>query len=163
VRSAETVEAAWDAAAVQAIETELTHFIGPIAKVVVSRAMQDATDLESLCTAVARSIPLDADRRQFLIEVNTLGQSRPLSTINSGGNAAAPSSGSARGRPDLLTAEANLGEIEHALARHIGPIAKVILKRARAQGGTRDELCEHLATHIEREDERRQFFAAITR
>lgn len=163
VRGAETVEAAWDPAAVQAIETELAHFIGPVAKVVVRRAMQDAADLESLCTAVARSIPFDADRRQFLMGVNNPRQSRSLSTTNSGGYAATPTSGSARGHPGLLTGDADLGEIEQALARHIGPIAKVILKRARAMGGTRDELCEHLAAHIEGEDERRQFFAAITR
>jgi serine/threonine-protein kinase len=155
------VETAWDAAAIEAIENELTHFIGPVAKVVVSRAMQDTTDLGSLCTAVARSITLDNDRRQFLIRVNNLGQSRPLSTANGGGNAA--TSSSARGYPDPSAADANLGEIEQALTHHIGPIAKVIVKRARAKGGTRDELCEHLAMHIEREDERRQFFASIAR
>lgn len=156
------VESAWDAEAIEAIENDLTHFIGPIAKVVVSRAMQDSADLASLCTAVARSIPFDADRQRFLTRVNTPGQSRPLSVVN-GGKTAKPSSGSAREDPDPLAIDANLGEIERALARHIGPIAKVILERARAQSGTRGELCEYLATYIEREDERRQFLATITR
>jgi hypothetical protein len=154
---------AWDAAAVEAIENDLTYFIGPVAKVVVRRAMRDTTDFGSLCTAVARSIPLDADRRHFLTGANNLAQSRPLPTVNSGAKAATSSSGSARECPDPLTADVSLSEIEQALAHHIGPIAKLILKRARAQSGTRDELFEHLATHIEREDERRQFFAAITR
>jgi hypothetical protein len=156
------VETAWDAAAIKAVENDLTHFIGPVAKVVVSRAMQDSADLASLCTVVARSIPFDADRRHFLTRVNTLGPSRPLSIVN-GGKMARPSSGSAREDPDLLAVDANLGEIEQALARHIGPIAKVVLKRAMAQGGTRKDLCEHLAMHIEREDERRQFLATLTR
>jgi hypothetical protein len=156
------VETAWDAAAIEAIENNLTHFIGPVAKVVVSRAMQKATDLESLCAAVACSIPLDADRRQFLIRLANLGPSRPLSIVN-GGKMAKPLSGSVREYPDPLAADVNLGEIEQALARYIGPIAKVVLKRAMAKGATRNDLCERLATHIEREDERRQFLATLTR
>jgi hypothetical protein len=155
------VETAWDAAAIEAIENELTHFIGPVAKVVVSRAMRDATDLESLSTAVARSIPLDADRRQFLIRTNDLWHPKPPSKVNGGGNAATPSS--ARGYPDLSTADANLGLIEQTLARHIGPIASVVLKRAMTQSPTRDDLCKYLATYIEREDERRRFLATVTR
>lgn len=173
--AASAVEAAWDAEVIRAIENDLTHVIGPIAKVVVSRAIRNAPDLESLYTAVARSIPLDAERERFLVRAKNLKPSRPLSTVNNGGNGATSSVGSARGSPDLLSAPApssvpapssadiHLGEIEQALARHIGPIARVILKRGIAQGGTRDELCAHLATHIEREDERRQFFATITR
>jgi serine/threonine-protein kinase len=62
-----------------------------------------------------------------------------------------------------LAADVNLGEIEQALARHIGPIAKVVLKRAMAKSATRNDLCDRLATHIEREDERRQFLATLTR
>jgi hypothetical protein len=130
---------------------------------VISRAMQDSTDLGSLSTAVARSIPLDADRRQFLIRVNDHWHPKPPSKVNGGGNATTPSSGSAKGYPDLSTADANLGLIEQTLARHIGPIARVVLKRAMTQSPTRDDLCEYLATHIEREDERRQFLATVTR
>jgi hypothetical protein len=156
------VETAWDAAAIETIENDLTHFIGPVAKVVVSRAMQKATDLESLCAAVARSIPFDADRRYFLTRVNILGPSRPLSIVN-GGKMAKPSSGSAREYPDPLAVDANLDEIEQSLAYHIGPITKVILKRAMAQNLAREDFCEYLATHIDGEDERRQFLATVTR
>ena len=63
----------------------------------------------------------------------------------------------------LAPAALNLTEIEQALARLIGPIAKVVLKRAVAQSGTPDELCENLMTHIDRTDDRRQFRAAFAR
>jgi hypothetical protein len=46
---------------------------------------------------------------------------------------------------------------ERALATHLGPVAKVLVKRALARAATPAALWEQLATHIERDTERAAF------
>jgi hypothetical protein len=61
----------------------------------------------------------------------------------------------ARG-PLALTAEAS-GRIEAALARHIGPLAALIVKRSAARAASADELVRGLVLHIPDEREQRDF------
>ena len=160
---------AWDPQTIQLITQRLAQTVGPIARVIVARAMHEAADLTALLDLLGRTIPADDDRQSFVRDVTAAihsrrGEDKPASLP---GSASAPAMAgpwpAAAGGRHLPIAENSLGEIEKALARHIGPIAKVVLKRAVAQSGTADELCASLMTHIEREDDRRQFRAAVAR
>jgi len=56
-----------------------------------------------------------------------------------------------------------LREIEAALARHIGPVASVAVRRAASRIHDVAELCEVLAAHIENDRERQEFLAKARR
>lgn len=53
-------------APVQALVRHLASFIGPIAKVIVSRHMKQTTDLDQLYALAAKEIETEADRQRFL-------------------------------------------------------------------------------------------------
>jgi len=63
---AASIENSIDAQTVDRVSRELAAFLGPIANVIVRRAMQQSTSLDDLCTTVAREIVSDADRARFL-------------------------------------------------------------------------------------------------
>jgi hypothetical protein len=47
--------------------------------------------------------------------------------------------------------------IRALLARHIGPIAKVIVQKAAAEARTPEDLCERLAAHVSAPSDRAAF------
>jgi TIR domain len=51
--------------------------------------------------------------------------------------------------------------IRTLLARHIGPIAKVLVEKAASQARTPDEFCERLAAHVATPPERQSFVQAV--
>jgi hypothetical protein len=53
--------------------------------------------------------------------------------------------------------EAEIECVQRELARHIGPIAKVLVKRALATAQTPQQLWDALATHIEHPGDRESF------
>ena len=48
---------------------------------------------------------------------------------------------------------------ERELLRYIGPIARILVKRALASANSAEELWQLLATHIERDADRKAFLA----
>jgi serine/threonine-protein kinase len=56
----------WDAAMIQRIRTELASYIGPMAKVLVDRAMKKARTTDQLCEMLSSEIPSAQDRQKFL-------------------------------------------------------------------------------------------------
>lgn len=56
---------AWDAAVLDRITRELAHHIGPIARILVSRASAETTDYRDLCRRLAEEVPQSA-RAKFL-------------------------------------------------------------------------------------------------
>ncbi len=66
------------------------------------------------------------------------------------------------GLPATTTPAITADELEHAqkeLTRHVGPIARVLVKRTAAAVGSAAELWQQLSLHIEREDDRRAFLS----
>ena len=47
--------------------------------------------------------------------------------------------------------------------RQIGPIARVVVRKAVQQGGDRQQFFARLAAHIDHDDERAQLLAALAR
>ena len=54
-----------------------------------------------------------------------------------------------------------LAEATDRLAIHIGPVAKLLVKRAAKQASSTKDLYERLAAHIDDPQDRRRFAAAI--
>jgi eukaryotic-like serine/threonine-protein kinase len=75
---------------------------------------------------------------------------------------AAPAKGAAATTRSALTPEA-LATAEKRLASYVGPLARVFIKEAAGKSGNLKELYAQLATHIDSEDERRDFLASLPR
>ena len=145
-----------DDATLKRIERCLAFYIGPIARHMLREAARKATSIEALCEAVSQHIgPVD-EREQFLTESLPSGHRRsdtppeppivqgPVETDGrdvSGGN---------------ITAE-QIERAERALAIVLGPIAKMMVRRALPGVGSESALWERLATYIEDASDRGEF------
>lgn len=82
-----------------------------------------------------------------------------------GATASAPATAAVRARePErgpILTADSKEFEaVRTLLARHVGPIAKVLIEKATADARTPEDLCTRLAAHVRAEPDRATFLKA---
>lgn len=141
----------WSASALAEIEIELARFLGPVARVLVRRAAQKHKDRDSLTAALAELIERWKDRESFVRAVTGNGLAALHTRAPAGTNTPLPRT-STPGPP--LTPE----ELERAtriLTTYIGPIARVVTKRAAANGASRydffNQVTQSLANDAQRE------------
>ncbi len=128
-----------------ALSARLAKQIGPIATVVVHRAARRSATHEELMRALADAIPVPERRAEFFAE----GAVSPVpAQPTSAGRAAG-------GVNDQLAARA-----EHLLAVHIGPMAKIFVKKAARNARGAQDFIAALAETIEDEKDRAAFVAA---
>jgi class 3 adenylate cyclase len=156
--------AAFDAALLTRLSAALTQEIGPVAKLLVRRAAERAADRQALVVAVAESVA-EGRRPAFLAALGDLSggpaQARVDKTgvpTGSGRGARDPRAVTAGGSPREIGADL-LARVERMLTRHLGPIARVLVKNAAKHAQSPRELLESLAVHIESESDRRAFLA----
>jgi serine/threonine-protein kinase len=132
------------------VEDKLKVHVGPIARVLVRAAADRSRSADELCAELALSIRDGAERERFRHEVEPLMRSRPPA-------AARPSSlGDSGSRSDRLP-EQELERVQAALTQFVGPIARVLVRRAAAKASTVEALWQDLAIHIESPAERTAF------
>lgn len=136
----------FDATLLDSIEGKLARHVGPIAKRLIDSASRKADTIESLCETLARSIHGPAERTAFLGEAlgvvrTQLGASG--TQIRSTASSAIPA--------------AEIERVQRDLAKVMGPIARVLVKRALGSAGSAQALREALAIHIEKPAERAAF------
>lgn len=151
--------AVWDAPTIQEIEQQLSDVVGPVAPVLLSRAMRDATDLPDLLAALDRHVSSALGYAKFVREDGVANAAPPVPPCAVGPSPPTPSPETDDGQ--LKIADAKVTEIENALACYIGPIAKFAVKQAILQSKSPDEVRSTLLMYIERDDERRQFSATM--
>jgi serine/threonine-protein kinase len=144
---------ALDAAVIEKVEQDLTHFIGPVARVLARKAARAATSVEEMYRILATSIPGEPERQQFMERMRRNPSSLPRGSL--GRSRGGTGTGT---RPPLLPPE-ELDRAEKALVGFVGPIARILVRKAGADSRTVDELWERLASHVPTEAERRQFLA----
>ncbi len=139
-----------DADTLQVLEHKLTGYIGPIARILVRTTSGRSRSVADLCSQLALSIADGAEREQFRREVNLLIRSRwPVAD-----GASPPGAGAARS--DRLP-EHELERVQEALAQYVGPIARVLVRRATADASSVEALWLSLSNHIESPAERSAF------
>jgi serine/threonine protein kinase len=139
-----------DADTLQALEHKLTNYVGPIARILVRTTSGRSRSVADLCSQLALSIADGAEREQFRREVNLLIRSR--SAVADG--ASPPGAGTARSH---RLPEHELERVQEALAQYIGPIARVLVRRATADASSVEALWLSLSNHIESPAERSAF------
>ena len=144
--------AGWQGDTLSTIEGELAPFVGPVARVLVRRAAHRTQRLDELVQIVAENLGSDEERRVFLQRTGSSGRYRAPDAGN-----AAPAAASATPDSGLTpeTVERAAGE----LAAFVGPIAKVLARKAAQNAGGRRALYLSLADKLATEEERRRFLA----
>lgn len=136
---------AFDPALLKELEAALAPHLGPIARVAVHDAANTAGTVAELVRKLAWEIP-DAAKAAFLKKFSDVSWVRSQ-----------PASGPAAvGVAAEFSAEI-LAEAEHRLAQHLGPVARVVVKRAAVKARDQAELYLLLAEEIEDAAERKAF------
>lgn len=154
---------------VQAIEADLTRVIGPLAQVLMRKAVARAADAQGLRELLSVSIQDAAVREAFLhprpggrAAQTTVPLSRPLSRPISRPVAGAGASGSVRSGASGVsnfTPQA-LEPVERALSQFIGPLSRTLVRREASRQTAWDALLQALAQQIDKPEDRQRFLAA---
>jgi serine/threonine protein kinase len=160
------------------IESELARSIGPLAKVLLKKALPRVVGAQRLRELLAVSIPDPKARELFIHPPSHKTQpafssssrpdtasrpradiSQPISRTHSGSI-----SGSISGRSVPVSSpwftEAQLTHLERALSQVIGPLAKMLVKKQVARHTALEALREALAHEIDHAADRAKFLAA---
>ncbi len=156
------------------IEAELARSIGPLARVLVQKALPRSVSAQGLRQLLAVSIPDPTARELFVTPKNHKTQPAPDSGARSDWGALNPFSRpradvsrpvSSRSGPSsplsspCFSAE-QLAQIDKALSQFIGPLAKMIIKREAARHTSLEALLKALAVEVDRPADRAKFLAA---
>lgn len=142
----------WEAQVLAGIEIELARFVGPVAKVLVRRAARDHKNTVDLVAAVAPSIDRAEDRDKFVRRL-TGGLSANTRSLADPPNSALHDSGPSG--PTM--SDEDLERATRLLIGYIGPIAKVVARRAAGPNVSRREFFNRLAQSLDSEAQRERF------
>jgi eukaryotic-like serine/threonine-protein kinase len=156
-----TVMLALSAQTWSAVEHLLTELIGPMARHVMRSTASHVHSTEEFYSTLADKISDSEQRAKFRARLARLaphGQ-HPSGSARTGPGTAP--GGRSHPRQQLgFDAEA-LARAEKQLAHHVGPLAKVLIKRAAHDSGNLAELHRRLADLIESEPQRREFLDSL--
>jgi eukaryotic-like serine/threonine-protein kinase len=149
----------WDEATLKEIEQQLVRFIGPIGKVIVRRGAAHTTDIGQLYDILADNLPHAHERAAFLAGKRNFAAGNATASAPAAPPAAPPAV-LAGGLQEPLTA-AVVDMAAKELAAHLGPIAKVIAKRAADKAASRGEFITLLAEQLTSAADKAQFLRAL--
>jgi hypothetical protein len=149
---------------VEAAERLLALHIGPMARILVRRTLPRVQGPAELYAHLATLIPDAAPREAFLSAVTQVtGVSRSLTsqTLQRSQRLELSRPVPATTRLAFLLDEARLKQVEQAYARHIGPMARVLVRKALPGAVDAQAFCAALAAHLESEAARHQLTAEL--
>jgi len=142
----------WEAETLVRVERELAVFLGPLARVLVKRAACKTNNPEELYTMLAAHLERESDQKGFLAR-SPGSRSLPQSP-------AVEETSLSRTIFPAINSALTPADVEHAaqqLARHVGPIANVLAKRAAQRADSLGMLYGLLAKHLHNDTERARF------
>jgi serine/threonine-protein kinase len=153
------------------LQVALSTQIGPVAKLVLKNTAREALDLDDLCARLLPHIGSDAGRAQFQDELREIKKKHGLSTLgtmgartlgHTGANTGATQLTQMTGMPTLLQLSPELMEAaQQKLAVYVGPIARILVKRASKMTGNADEFYRLLAENLPDAQDRARFLRDI--
>jgi eukaryotic-like serine/threonine-protein kinase len=140
------------------VERSLSRHIGPLARILISQARGETTTPEEFFRVLAENIEDSDERKSFLTKVSALKKGEQPEPAPAASRTLAPER-----RKDATIKPAfspeTLAIAEKALASYVGPLARILIKDAAETTGNLRDLYAQLASHIDEEDERREFLA----
>jgi serine/threonine protein kinase len=138
----------FDAKFLSHVESELAQHVGPIAPVMVKKAAKKAQNPAELVQLLAVDITHNGLRLKF--EQRFADASRPVSTSQ-------PTTAAPSGRSGPPFSPELLSRVEASLSQYLGPVAKVVVRRAALKARDTSELYLMLADDIEDPAEKKAF------
>jgi hypothetical protein len=156
------VAARFEPATLARVEGALADCLGPLAKVLVKKAAKTAPDLATLCQQLDGALS-EGQRAEFRRRVGDVAPPPPApkAPATRPPSAAPPAAAAPATAAERPLSPAILDEAADRLAIHIGPVAKLLVKRAAKQASSTKDLYERLAAHIDDPQNRRRFAAAV--
>jgi serine/threonine-protein kinase len=141
------------------LEAALAQHLGPMAAVLVRRRAKTSETVEGLRAALAEQIDDEPSRHRFMDRTEALIERKPPSasegTILAADIAASLSNKASGTKPRFD--EAFLAAVETELALHLGPLARVLIRKYAATARDRAELFLLLSDNIADPGQRRAF------
>ncbi len=136
----QSLAATFDPQLLDTLSRKLAAWVGPIAPLLVQTAVRKATTVQDLCAELESKVERPADRLAFQHELKlqlgaSLGQSHQAGTGNHGAQAGATVLPAGATTAVAPISAADIDMLQTRLARHLGPMARVLIKRA-APGAT---------------------------
>ncbi len=159
----------WLLALAPDLQVALSTQIGPVAKLVLKNTAREAVDLDDLCVRLLPHIGSDAGRAQFQEAVKEIKKKHGLSTLSTMGARSQVHTGATQltamtGMPTLLQLSPELMDAaQQKLAVYVGPIAKILAKRASKMTGNADEFYRLLAENLPDPQDRARFLSEVKR
>lgn len=125
---------------------ELTKHVGPMAPVLVSKAIKTATSIDDLCKHLEEHFPDDNVRQKMRQRFVVTSSSSTLSAENDS---------------FLELSEEMLQCVSDVSTSFIGPIGKLLINRYKNKSQTVDGLCELLSEHVGDADDKKEFITKI--
>ncbi len=138
----------WNTALLSTIENELALHIGPLAKLLIKQALPTVADEAALCRKLSLHLSAPPERQEFIDRCEALTGIRMSAEAPLAAGSEAPQ------------AEWNLQSLaiaEKQLTEHVGPLAKILVKKASRETVNLDDLYHRLAQHIASPEQRMQF------
>jgi serine/threonine-protein kinase len=149
------------------LQLALSTQIGPVARLLLKNTARDALDLDDLCARLLPHIGSDAGRGQFQEGVRDIKKKHGLATLSTMGgrsqvqHAAGTQLTQMTGMPTLLLSVDLMEAAQQKLAVYVGPIAKVLARRASKMTGNADEFYRLLADNLPDPQERARFLKEV--
>ncbi|HET9206086.1 MAG TPA: serine/threonine-protein kinase [Burkholderiaceae bacterium] len=150
----------WSGVVLSGVEIEIAKYVGPVAKVLVRRAAKEHKDLESLVGALMPAIDDPKERSAFAKAVLGKPMTTPLrgAPRSSDGTALTGLTAITSGtRPGDVLTQAELERATKLLIGYIGPIGKVVAKRAASEGVSRRDFFTKVADALDNDATRERF------
>ncbi|HVK54068.1 MAG TPA: serine/threonine-protein kinase [Burkholderiales bacterium] len=147
----------WDPTVLKQVEQKLTEILGPVARVMVKRAAWATTDIEKLYQLLSDDLANVQDRTTFLA---TRGSLSGASTKTGTSMRDAKSMLTQKGAVEAVSPEF-IDQAARQLAVFVGPIAKVLAKKAAAKAKSPQEFYMLLADNLATDAEKQKFFKAV--
>jgi eukaryotic-like serine/threonine-protein kinase len=151
--------ASFDSTLLQRVELHLARFVGPMARMMVTQATQQAATPGDLYAALARELPSAVDRSMFLrlvgggrIEPSLGGQGRLGQTTAS--RTIRPETLPPQTLAAGLIPPAASAAAQAALVVYVGPIARILVRDAAAQATSGRDFIDRLCNHVTKPNER---------
>ena len=141
----------WSATVLAGVEIELARFVGPVAKVLVRRAAREHRQIEPLTQALLAAIDRKEDREAFCRAVTGHG------VLQLGSAAERPATAPPVTSPGPPMTPVELEQATRLLASYIGPIARVVAKRAAASGLSKRDFFNEVARSLDSDAQRERF------
>jgi serine/threonine-protein kinase len=155
----------WDDTVLSTVERELAQIVGPMARYMVRAAAPKAHDVDELYALLASHIDDPVRRERFVAHPAVTSSAGPrehptggAAVLSHAGGTAAPGTSGAPLHASTATRAPRPLEpafIEHATARmavYVGPIARVLARRAADQCPHAEEFVRRLTEHIGAQD-----------